>query len=90
MSDSPTFVVETTSGKVELHGTGPWSVHEYGRGSYTIIDKNLAPARPTVHRKISYSFDNATKPDANVVWASSSTPNVIVAAANAALAAATK
>ena len=74
--------VDPRFGRVELEGEGPWQVHELGRGSYTIVDKNLRPARPTIWRSLPGGGGGGSKPDANVVWVSKSTPNVIAAAAN--------
>lgn len=79
-----TEVIHPIHGKVHLHGSGPWSVKNTS-GTFTIVDANGEDARPTVWRRISYGTGNATKPDANVIWAKGSTPAEIVAQANAEL-----
>lgn len=80
------FIVDVERiGRVELEGTGPWLVHEIGRGSFTICDAFGRPARPTVWRKLPGGSGNGTKADANLIWASKSVPNSIVLAANSAL-----
>lgn len=78
------FTVEVERvGNVDLMGMGPWTVHEFGRGSYEIRDKDMRAAKPTVWRATGGS-NTVLKSNQNVIWAQKSVPARIVEVANAA------
>lgn len=71
-------------GLVELPGTGPWRVHEVTRSSFDIQDATGAITNPHV-TPLASAARRGTKRSMNVIYASKSIPNAIVARFNAEL-----